>query len=40
MVWIHGGSFLYGSKNYQSYGPPPLVSQGVVVVPVDERRCC
>ena len=37
MVWIHGGSFLFSSKNRHVLGPQHLVTRGVVVVTVNYR---
>ena len=37
MVWIHGGAFLFSSKNHHALGPQHLVTRGVVVVTVNYR---
>ncbi|XP_068084706.1 esterase FE4 isoform X3 [Anabrus simplex] len=37
MVWIHGGGYMFGSGNPDTYGPDYLVDEGVVVVNVNYR---
>lgn len=37
MVWIHGGGFVRGSGNNDTYGPDYLVSEGVIVVTINYR---
>ena len=37
MVWIHGGSFVYGSGSQPTYNSPELVKRGVVLVSINYR---
>lgn len=37
MVWIHGGAFVFGSGNDDTYGPDYLVEKDVVVVTINYR---
>ncbi|GLG98109.1 Esterase E4, partial [Gryllus bimaculatus] len=37
MFWIHGGRFVWGSGNDDSYGPDYLISEGVVLVTINYR---
>ena len=37
MVWLHGGSFVYGSGSQQAYNSPELARRGVVLVTLNYR---
>jgi len=37
MVWIHGGSLLFGSNRYAEEGPQHFIDQGVIIVTVNYR---
>ena len=37
MVWIHGGSLLFGSNRFDAQGPQHFLDKGVIVVTVDYR---
>ncbi|CRL03418.1 CLUMA_CG016445, isoform A [Clunio marinus] len=37
MIWIHGGSFVYGSGDTIDYGPKYLMEEGVIVVTINYR---
>jgi carboxylesterase type B len=37
MVWIHGGTFQFGSGSSEQYGPERLLDKGVVVVTLNYR---
>ena len=37
MVWIHGGSLITGSNNYQDYGPMHFIDKNVIIVTVNYR---
>ncbi|XP_015436516.1 PREDICTED: venom carboxylesterase-6-like [Dufourea novaeangliae] len=37
MLWIHGGSNTFGSKNASEYGPDLLIEQGIVLVSINYR---
>lgn len=37
MVWIYGGSFVFGSSEYINYAPDRLIEKGVVFVSFNYR---
>lgn len=37
MVWIHGGSFMYGSGDDLMYGPDYLLKKDIVLVTINYR---
>lgn len=37
VVWIHGGGWMYGSKNGVEHRPAAFVEKGYVFVPVNYR---
>ena len=37
MVWIYGGGFVFGSYNYNLYGPQYLIDKEVIVISMNYR---